>query len=64
MRDQLSERLETLKGDFERGRARLAELEAEDTQLRETMLRVSGAIQVLTEELTRTDGEPAADSPP
>ncbi len=55
MRDQLNERLESLKADFERGKARLAQLEEEETQLRETMLRVSGAIQVLTEELTRQD---------
>ncbi len=61
MRDQLNERLESLKADFERGKARLDQLETEETQLRETMLRVSGAIQVLTEELARTDG--AGDSP-
>lgn len=55
MRDQLNERLESLKADFDRGKARLAQLETEETQLRETLLRVSGAIQVLTEELARQD---------
>jgi hypothetical protein len=48
-----------LKKEFETGQARLRELEAEIAYVRETMLRISGAIQVL-EELT---GESKPDSP-
>ncbi len=60
MREQLQERVAALKADFERGKARLEELDAEADQLRETMLRVAGGIQVLTEELARGDDPPAA----
>jgi hypothetical protein len=57
--EQLLERLAPLKKEFETGQARLRELEAEIAYVRETMLRISGAIQVL-EELT---GESKPDSP-
>jgi predicted nuclease with TOPRIM domain len=50
--------MEELKADFERGKARLEQLEAESDKLRETLLRVSGAIQVLTEELARNAEPP------
>ena len=59
MRDQLSERLEKLKAEFERGRKRLTEVEEEESRLRETLLRISGGIQVLTEELEREETVPA-----
>ena len=54
MREQLQARLEELKREFETGQARLRELEAQEARLRETMLRISGAIQVLEEELAGT----------
>lgn len=54
MREQLQARLEELKREFETGQARLRELEVEAARLRETMLRISGAIQVLEEELSST----------
>ena len=47
--DQIQERLESLKKEFESGQKRLGELEAEQAYVRETMLRISGAIQVLQE---------------
>lgn len=53
MREQLMERLQSLKAEFESGQQMLADLESRQTQLRETMLRISGAIQVLEEELNR-----------
>lgn len=62
MRDQLTERVAALKADFERGKAKLEQLEDEADKLRETLLRVSGAVQVLTEELAR--GDDMAESPP
>lgn len=61
MRDQLNERVAALKADFERGKTRLEELEAEADKLRETLLRISGAVQVLTEELARSEAD--ADDP-
>jgi predicted nuclease with TOPRIM domain len=47
--EQLLIRLASLKKEFEVGQARLRELEAEQAHVRETMLRISGAIQVLQE---------------
>jgi predicted nuclease with TOPRIM domain len=55
LREQLTERRDALKLEFDKGNARLEAIEAEAEKLRETMLRISGAIQVLTEELG--DGE-------
>lgn len=57
MREQLQARVEELKQEFEAGQARLRELETQAARLRETMLRISGAIQVLEEELSRTQAE-------
>jgi len=51
MKEQLEERLNELKAEFESGQKMLAELEARQTTLRESLLRISGAIQVLEEEL-------------
>ena len=51
MEEQLQKRLEELKKDFEIGQTRLKELETEQTYVRETLLRISGAIQVLEEAL-------------
>lgn len=49
MEDQITARLDELKRDFEAGQAQLHELEARQAHLRETLLRISGAIQVLEE---------------
>lgn len=56
MREQLQARLEELKREFETGQARLRELESQEAQLRQTLLRISGAVQVLEEELGRGEG--------
>jgi hypothetical protein len=48
-REQLQARLEVLKREDRAGEARLRELEQELTKLRQTVLRISGAIQVLEE---------------
>jgi len=55
MHSQLHKRLNELKKEFETGQKRLAELEREQTNLRETLLRISGAIQVLEEELAKNN---------
>ena len=51
MRQRLEERLNKLRSEFASGQKMLAELEAKADNLRETLLRISGAIQVLEEEL-------------
>ncbi|HXI24690.1 MAG TPA: hypothetical protein VNG71_12565 [Pyrinomonadaceae bacterium] len=66
MQEQLQRRLEELKKEFETGQQRLRELETEQTYVRETLLRISGAIQVLEEALqreTKPDEPAAADAP-
>jgi predicted nuclease with TOPRIM domain len=65
LREHLEQRLKELKAEYETGQARLRELETEQTYVRETLLRISGAIQVLEETLAaeRTPGEtPPTDS--
>jgi len=49
MQERLQERLEALKKEFVTGQARLQELEVQQGHLRETLLRISGAIPVLEE---------------
>ena len=51
MREQLEKRLATLKEEHERGQASLQQMDRERAALSETVLRISGAIQVLEEEL-------------
>jgi hypothetical protein len=48
------DRIETLKKEMEKGRHRLEVLDRERQEVRDTMLRISGAIQVL-EELQRNE---------
>lgn len=60
MKEQLQQRLKELKAEFESGQKMLAELEAKQAGLRETMLRIAGAIQVVEEELTKADPQTAA----
>jgi hypothetical protein len=45
----VNHRLEELKNELVKGRERLASLDRERQELRDTMLRISGAIQVLEE---------------
>jgi predicted nuclease with TOPRIM domain len=51
MQEQLIQRLQQLKSEYESGQRMLAELEQKQHTLRDTLLRISGAIQVLEEEL-------------
>jgi len=51
MQEQLQKRLQSLKAEYEAGQQVLANLEAKKSSLRETLIRISGAIQVLEEEL-------------
>lgn len=60
MRDQLEQRLDELKSEFAVGQKTLDDLEAKQANLRQTLLRISGAIQVL-EELLHTESQPGAE---
>ncbi|HEX2926609.1 MAG TPA: hypothetical protein VHP38_10195 [Ruminiclostridium sp.] len=54
MKEQMEERLKELKGEFENGKKILEEVEAKRTNLTQTLLRISGAIQAL-EDLIPTE---------
>jgi hypothetical protein len=53
VREQIQARLEELKKELEVGQAELQKVEAQRTYLRETVLRIDGAVQVLEELLAR-----------
>jgi len=57
MQAQLVERLSQLKSEFESGQKVLRELEVRQQDVRDTLLRIGGAIQVI-EELLKS-AEPA-----
>lgn len=56
MKQQLEQRLKSLKDEFESGQKVLADLEVKQASVRDTLLRISGAIQVL-EEFLNSDAE-------
>ncbi len=49
MKEKIETRLAELRTEFETGQRMLAELEEKRKKLRESMLRIAGAIQVLEE---------------
>ena len=57
MKEQLEKRLTELKSEFEAGQKMLADLEKKRTELENTMLRISGAIQVIEEMLAQDGNE-------
>ena len=64
MRTHIQARLEELKKEFESGQSRLRELDNQQALLRETLLRISGAIQVLNEVLAMDQTEGQSDQAP
>jgi uncharacterized protein (DUF3084 family) len=55
MKEQLEQRLEELKTEFESGQKTLAELMSQEEKMRTVLHRISGAIQVLEEELAKVE---------
>lgn len=49
MREQIKNRIESLRAEYRSGQEMLAELETREAGLRLTLTRISGAIQVLEE---------------
>ena len=49
MKEQLQQRLQALKREYESGQQMLVDLEKRQAELQQTLLRISGAIQVLEE---------------
>jgi prefoldin subunit 5 len=56
MKQQLEQRLKELRTEFESGQKMLVDLENQQANVRETLLRISGAIQVLEELKTAESG--------
>ena len=55
MREQIEKRLRELRGEYEEGQRMLADLQARQNSLHETLLRIAGAILAL-EELIQSAG--------
>ena len=65
MRAEIQKRVSELETEYREGQRMLAELEAKQTDLQQTVLRISGALQVLNELLaaenaSETDAAEAA----
>jgi predicted nuclease with TOPRIM domain len=58
MKERIEKRLRDLRVEFESGQKMLADLEVKQSNLRNTLLRISGAIQVLEEALGQ-ESQPA-----
>ncbi|MDY7003261.1 MAG: hypothetical protein SWX82_04655 [Cyanobacteriota bacterium] len=57
MKEQLEQRLTELKSEFESGQNYLADLEQKEANVRQTLLRIQGAIQVIEEELAKVNND-------
>lgn len=49
MREQIEKRLAELRSEYEEGQRMLADLQARQNSLHETLLRIAGAIMVMEE---------------
>lgn len=59
MKEQIEQRLQQLQQEFESGQQMLAELQNKQADLQQTLLRISGAVQVLQEMLqAKAEEEP------
>jgi hypothetical protein len=59
MGDPIHGRLTLMKQEFAKGQLRLQEMERQEAALRETLLRLSGAIEVLEEIVSESAPPPA-----
>lgn len=64
VKDQLQARLAELKREYQLGEGQLGELTRREAALRETLLRIAGAIQVLEELLAGAAGKPPGPTVP
>ena len=64
MREQIEVRLESLKREYEKGQLQLQQLQSQVASLRDTMLRLSGAIAVLEELLSSSGPAPVSQEEP
>jgi hypothetical protein len=55
MREEMEARLAALKSEYDKGQTQLRQLESQSSSVRETMLRISGAIMVLQELLSPSE---------
>jgi predicted nuclease with TOPRIM domain len=56
MREQLESRLAELQREFAAGEQQLRDIEAQQARLRDTLLRIDGAMHVLREMLAKQEG--------
>lgn len=63
MRENAATRLDALRKEYETGQEMLAELDARQLDLRQTLLRITGAIQVLEELLEEASPNGATTEP-
>jgi len=61
MRDRLQRRLSDLKNEYAAGQKKTAELESNLAEVKATMERIKGAIQVIEEELGEQAGQHRSD---
>jgi septal ring factor EnvC (AmiA/AmiB activator) len=59
VREQVQSRMRELQREYDRGEQQLRELVQQEAALRETLLRISGALQVLRELIAAENGENA-----
>ena len=59
MKTQLEQRLNQLQQEYQSGQQMLADLQAKEADLQQTLLRISGAMQVLQELLQESAAEPS-----
>ena len=57
MKEEIEQRLQKLKTEFESGQRMMSQLEIRQSDLNGTLLRISGAIQVLEELLNQSPEE-------
>jgi hypothetical protein len=62
MNTEIESRLAALRNEYEKGRERLRELQLQQSQVEETLLRIEGAMTVLQEFLPSDGGQASASS--